>query len=528
MIAEAPEPLEFDVREEFAACAPDDPEMTKPWLNVNPCGYFIYKWVKIFDQTKKEWIPFKLWDGQWGLLDTILTNGRVCVLKGRQLGITWMCLSIALWLIIYRPGISIGLYSMREEEAMDLLRKLRGMFEQLPSWMTEHLTQMERKGTLWTFSNKTEIRALSTSSGDSYQFGFAVVDEADLVPDLDTLLTRLKPALNSVRNSILALISRVDKTRPKSEFKKIYRLGKLNIRNPDRRWEDWVSRFLPYFTNPNITQEWYEGEKAQQMQAYKHLDDLYTSYPGSDVEALAPSTSNKRIMRAWVIGAYERLDPLAESQYLVSELIHAEFLKVYKLPEQGRSYIIGSDCSEGLPTSDNAVSVVVDKETGEECASLIATMTPRDQAWDTWKLSEYYNDAWILAERNNHGHAMIVKLDDHGAPIMEGPDERWGYNTSTQSKIYLYTQLAETFKQVVQEKERWEELLEEGQIKEAQIVPPLVHTAQIADEIMGVERLSLKAPPGEMDDCAVAFAMAQMGRILDFVDGVIRATYTEF
>ena len=515
-------------KKEMAKCAVDPRSIQKPWLNINPCWYFITKYAKIYDEFSRDHIPFILWKKQVWLLERILTNGRNVVLKGRQLGITWLCITIALWLIVHGNGVSIGLYSMRETEAYDLLRRLRRMFEQLPSWMVQHLVQDEDQQSFWSFKNGTKIRALSAKSGDSYQFSFVILDEASLIPNLKQLLTRLLPALNSVPGSILAMISRSNKEEPNHEFHKRYIAGKRNIEENMVRWEGMFSSFLPWHANPTTSKKWYEAEKAEQLREYKHIDDLHCSYPGSDAEALAPSTSNKRIMRAWVIGNYKELRSIPGAEFKIDGIIHAEFLRLYKMPKMGMRYVIGCDCAEGLPTSDNSVSVVVELETGEECASLISTMTPADQAWDTWKISEFYNDAEILVERNNHGHSMIRELLNYNAFVLEGPDERYGYVTSTQSKIHLYTNLAETLKQVVQDRDLYEELELSGISPNKKNIPYLIHTLQIAQEIMGVERMSLKAPKGDHDDCAVAFAMAQMARMLEPVEGVERADYTRF
>ena len=530
---------EADIQEEIAKCAPDDLERVKPWRNVNPCGYFIDEYVKIFDRGSTRWIPFRLWSNpksaamdQWDLLEKILTNGRICVLKGRQLGITWLCLAIALWLIVHVGGVSIALYSLREEEAMALLDRLRGMFDNLPKWMTAHLVVDKSKEKLWTFTDGTEVRALSTTSGDSYQFNYGVVDEADLVGDLERLLERLEPALNSVPNSILALISRVNKALPQSEFKRIYRLGQENLAMGKTQWQNWVSYFLPWHVNPNLTKAWYEMRVEQDLRSRKHLDFMYTNYPATDVEALAPGTANKRILRGWVIGAYRKMDVIEGAQFNVPNIISVEGLRIYKLPEKGKRYVIGADCAEGLPTSNNSVSVVVEEDSGEEVALLSGTITPRDQAWDTYALSVYYNGAGILVERNNHGHTVLDKLEDFDAFILEGPDERIGYNSNRKSKHQLYNNLAEVFRQLVMENERMEDRaklrgIEIDDAFQARL-PMLVHSAIVADEIMSIERATLLAPKGQLDDHADAFALAQMARIMENVPGVQRATHWSF
>ncbi|MCY3487141.1 MAG: hypothetical protein OXH34_01765 [Bacteroidetes bacterium] len=521
---------DVDIQEEIAKCLPDDLERIKPHRNVNPCGYFIDEYSNIYDRGLKSWIGFKLWPDQWDLLAQILTHGRICVLKGRQLGITWLCLAIALWMIVCVGGVSIALYSLREAEAQDLLNRLRGMFDALPKWMTAHLEVDKNKESLWTFTDNTEVRALSTTSGDSYQFNFGVVDEADLVPDLETLLQRLEPALNSVPNSILCLISRANKALAQSEFKKIYRLGKENRFMGKTRWEDWTSTFLSWkvrwYANLKEGTQWYEAEKDQQLRKKKHLDDLFTNYPSSDVEALAPGTANKRILRGWVIKTHQDMDPLPGAEFHVPNLISYECLKIYALPEPGKRYVIGSDCAEGLPTSNNSVTIVGEEDTGREVAVLSGTITPRDQARDTYALSVFYNNAGILVERNNHGHTVLLKLEDLDAVILEGPDEFPGYNSNKKSKHQLYNNLAEVFRQTTLEIERREDVAKAKGIEvDESRLPVLVHSTTVADEVMSIERATLLAPKGQLDDHSDAFALMQMARMMESNTSVQRASY---
>ncbi len=58
---------------------------------------------------------------------------KLVILKARQLGISWLCLSYALWLMLFQAPATILLFSLREEEAKELLWRLRGMYERLPA-----------------------------------------------------------------------------------------------------------------------------------------------------------------------------------------------------------------------------------------------------------------------------------------------------------------------------------------------------------------------------------------------------------
>lgn len=90
-------------------------------------------------------------------------------------------------------------------------------------------------------------------------------------------------------------------------------------------------------------------------------------------------------------------------------------IRVSKLPEAGVEYTIGVDTGGGNPTGDYHAAVVIDDETGDQCALLhTRSMEPRDLAWPLIQLGTYYNEAFIVPEANNVGQSMIDKMMELG------------------------------------------------------------------------------------------------------------------
>jgi hypothetical protein len=89
---------------------------------------FLNTYGQIYDAELSDWMPFHLWPEQERTLRTIHANQLVCVLKARQLGLTWLALGYILWLVLFRPAATVLLFSRRDDEATDLLTtRLRGM-----------------------------------------------------------------------------------------------------------------------------------------------------------------------------------------------------------------------------------------------------------------------------------------------------------------------------------------------------------------------------------------------------------------
>jgi hypothetical protein len=126
------------------------------------------------------WTPFRLWPQQRRVAQLLQENRLVVVLKARQLGLTWMVLAFALWLLLFYPIATVLLFSRRDDEAADLLAvRLRGLHDRLPAWLkaSGFTTANDHE---WALVSGSRALAFPTTAGDSYTATLAVVDEADL------------------------------------------------------------------------------------------------------------------------------------------------------------------------------------------------------------------------------------------------------------------------------------------------------------------------------------------------------------
>jgi len=372
--------------------------------------YFIVNYVKIYDAVDSDWVSFDLWLRQRSTLQTILDNLLVIILKARQLGLTWLSLAYALWLMVYHPAAEIGVFSRRETEALYLLsdERLRGMYDRLPDWMKVDIEK--DSGKIFKLSNGSTIRAFPTSAGDSYTFTLVIADEFDLAPDQNKLMRAVKPTIDNGGRMIV--LSRVDKSAPLSEFKKIYRAAKQGI-------NDWVPVFLPWNVHPKRDDAWYKAQKDEIYSRTGSLDDLYEQYPATEREALQAKVLNKRIPPHFLERCYIEQEPI---QNLADTPI-IPGLEIYLPPKEGRRYVIGADPAEGNPTSDPSAATVLDLLTGEEMAVIHGRHQITVFADYVAGLAKYYNKAMIMVERNNHGHAVIAwLLDNTTLSVLEGWD----------------------------------------------------------------------------------------------------------
>lgn len=480
--------------------------------------YWISNYVKILDNKEKSWVPFDLWDTEPGEYDNqvtvalkLATGGRWIVLKARQLGLTWIVIAIFLWNMLYYPIVTALFISRGELEAKEALARMKGMYNHLPVWMRAAETPSNSK-TEWSISNGSSVRALSTRRGDSYSASHVLVDEAALIHeagiDLSDVLLKVEPTVG--KSGMLVLLSKADKSQPSGTFANIYKAA-------ERGETSYRPVFLPYYIHPDRDAEWYERQKKDSIAIDGSTDALFESYPRTPEEALAPLSVSKRLPFTLINKVYHPEQPLvridgSDAYWLNDEptnddipIIHG--LNIYRLPEDGLQYLVIIDPAEGGQTGDDSCAMVMRVDNKEEVATLAIKAEPAQISYFADILAHFYNNARVIHERNNHGHAVKLWFEDHSDfYLLEGWDHnenKPGWLNNSLGKNLGYDKLAD-----VMAKEDC-----------------IIHDQSTYSQLASIERVTLRAPKSEPDDRAVCFmigcAAIEVGCIktfrLDFI-----------
>lgn len=443
---------------------------------------FCREFVHILASSKEsgQWSPFHLWPAQEEAAYLIATEKKLCILKARQLGLTWLVLAYALQQMVFRPIATVLLFSKTDDDAMELLEyRLTGMWERLPGWLKQGRAVTASSHEL-ELPNGSRALSFATTGGRSYTATLAVIDEADFVPDLQKMLNSVQPTVDA--GGKLVLLSSADKSQPESVFKRLYRAGKA-------KQSSYRPVFLGWASRPDRSADWYAAKRQDILAGTGGLDDLHQEYPEQDVEALAPKSEDKRLPAAWLHQCYAECLPLTPAGApAVPDLV------VWEEPVPGRLYVIGADPAEGNPTSDDSAACVLDAETGEQVAELAGKHEMDAFANYLAQLAGWYCGAGIMVERNNHGHTVLSWLRNHArwVRLLVGHDAsgKFGWLTSPLGKAILYDRAAASLKN--------EEVL--------------LHSFACFVQLSSIEGNTLSAPAGQHDDLATAFALAVVGR----------------
>lgn len=168
-------------------------------------------------------------------------------------------------------------------------------------------------------------------------------------------------------------------------------------------------------------------------------------------------------------------------------------IKIWKPVETGKNYIIGADPAEGVKSDYSAASVIC-VENKEQVALFKEFSKPSEFAEILAYIGKLYTSRskapMIVCERNNHGHAVILKLREElrYPALWLDTDERIGHRTTILSRPILL----DTFIEAV----------ESGMFK--------INSREILSECLTLvdNNGKIEAEDGKHDDTIIATALA--------------------
>jgi len=146
-------------------------------------------------------ILLKPYKRQSELVDTLLLEKYVLVLKSRQIGISTIIQAFCAWLVTFFDNCTVGIISKDAKEATDFARAIRGMVEKLPNWMTPGFDKYTEQSFILKNGAKVFAATVNPVAPDKTLRGkaitFLVIDEAAFIKNIDVAWTSLVPALST-------------------------------------------------------------------------------------------------------------------------------------------------------------------------------------------------------------------------------------------------------------------------------------------------------------------------------------------
>lgn len=386
-------------------------------------------------------IPFAMWDWQAGLLELWAEESAVCVLKARQLGVSWLVAVYVLWRALFRKGQRILLVSIGQREADKLLEKVSFVLERLPDWLRPPESSITDNVRMLRFElTDSEIESLPASGGvgRSRSASLVVLDEHAWQARDAEIWTAIKATVE--HGSILSISTANG-------------LGPLHTRIY-KAAQEGKGRFTPVFIPWNADPRRDEAWRTKEQEDYELAgqgDEFVQEYPSDDVEAFIVTGSP--VFTATQLSALPVMNVKPREPGLW----------VYANPDKAAKYVIGADTSEGVAGGDWSSACVLRVEhvdpiddlpmyKAEQVAQLRGRWEPELFAKKLHELATFYSVApykrgvgrqvQLGVERNNHGHAVLVVLrqlnpkDDPYAITAWGG--KLGWNTTATTRPIMY------------------------------------------------------------------------------------------
>ncbi len=385
-------------------------------------------------------MPFHLWPAQAGVLWKFLTCRLLVILKARQLGISWLCCSYALWLCLFQSGKVVLCFSKGQEEANELIRRIKVLYERLPLWLRLALPALKKDNTrflVWANGSRVRSFPATKSAGRSFTGSLLILDEAAYLVWARQLYDAAKPTIDG--GGQLIVLSSANGHGNLFHHLWIRAAAGFN---------SFVTIFLPWWARPERDAEWYAATLAEAIDPTV----IKQEYPANPQEAFVAS-GRSRFAPEWIDAQSVNCRDPIPAKDLPEQLrkLHGDVrpgghLSIYALPVPGRRYVLGADVAEGLAHGDYSAGTLIDAVTWEEMAHLHGHWEPDEFAVHLQALGEFYG-AEIAVERNNHGHAVLATLKLKGAKkIATGHDDRPGWITTKQTKPLCVDLLAEALR----------------------------------------------------------------------------------
>ena len=443
---------------------------------------------RVQHKDSKAEIPFDPLPMQRKIFDAVEAgHNRILVIKARQVAATTACKFVLhqRWTATETESMH-ALVSLRAESATALLDDHRRWLRHPPAVLQREL-DTRAKGELRFADTGASLKAFTSRSQTGLR-SFAPVavllSEFAFAPDQDELLAQ---ALAAVGDGLLMIESTANN--PGDTFSRLIAGAPENGFHVLTHWwhqhpaysdtvaddfevnEDEVDQVKRYGLTPGQV-SWRRRYKAQ-LGPYKFkreypatLDDCFLNREG---------------------GWFD--DALLQDVHVIDHTaIGVSGGREIEGPHPHDRYVIGVDVGGGVGGDYSALCVISVATRQPVFAQRDNRATPSKWAHTVIQVATRYNNALVLAESNNHGHALLLEMNTCGYRQQWRSPQGKPWVTTLQSKLEAFDTLREAMQQVqVMDRATWIEL-------RALTVPP----GKVAPE----------APKGAHDDAAIAIALA--------------------
>lgn len=349
--------------------------------------YFIEKYIKVVS-LDEGLVPFKMYDYQEDMIDTVHNNRFVIGKLPRQSGKSTTMVSYLLHYILFNQSMNVAILANKQSVAKDILSRLQLTYEYLPLWLQQGIVEWN-KGSI-KLENGSKIIASSTSSsairGGSYNC--IMLDEFAHVPNniAEEFFNSVYPTISAGQNTKVIMISTPNGLNMfyyywKGATKKSGEDGKNEYIPIEVTWEQ-----VPQYPGGPLRDEKWKSETIANTSAEQFRQEFECDFVGSQNTLIS---SHKLRSLNWST-------PINRD---------ADGLWVYEEPKEDRDYFMSVDTSRGQGKDYSAFTVIDATEMPYKLVAKYRNNTVSPMVFPTVirAVASKYNTAAVLVEINDIG-----------------------------------------------------------------------------------------------------------------------------
>lgn len=366
------------------------------------------------------------------------SGGNTISLKARQIGWSTIVCIYSLWLATFKPSSITVLLSKKQDDARDLIKKCKFVYDRLPDWMHGRVDRTNRSVDSIQLSNDSLIEALPSKKDPARgkSASFIVLDELAFFDDPENAWAAIEPTID-IGGQCAALSTA---NGAGNFFHRFYKAAKAGQNG-------FTALFYSWRVVPERDDDWYERQQIK-LPPWQ----LAQEYPENDVMAFVVSGSpafDSQVLMNITPETY-RKGWLKEGEGRDGGMVFHESaagdVHIFREPVPNHNYVIGGDIAEGRATGDYSCAQVIDTTTMEQVARWHGHINVDLFADELYRLGQYYNWALLGPERNGVGGTVVRRLlDELNYPNLlkdksmgSGPgDLKHGWNTTQATKYQI-------------------------------------------------------------------------------------------
>jgi len=460
---------------------PDDvQELLDQTLN-DPTKFI--KLLKIQDKYSGKLVQFVPNAEQIELISKLRKHQKIIILKPRQIGISTLLRAYALWqTYTTEDPLKFGVISFHQRSAKNLRRMDKTMHESLPFILHRPLS-LDNATTMAFADSGAELSSFTAGSKGgtrSFMLSSVHLSEFAFYDDPQEMLAQI---IATVGTGQIIIESTPDQ--PADTF------HRLIMGAPENGWhlvtywwwqhfnyrQEAPKDFVPSEDEERLVQQY--GVDNDQLYWRRNqiatlgLEKFRREYPGSLDDAFHFASA-----------AYFSL----EDMYNIDAIQFDGEDRLYEEPRDNDVYAIGVDVAAGVGRDYSAITVVSMGTLQPVYHYRCNTISPSGFSDKVLQVAQWFNNARVLCESNNHGHVVLYRLRHYGYRNLWVTPDGKDWTTTTKSKLDAYETLRE--------------YIAEGLIVQMD--------AQVLAELrcLVVLRVTPEAPTGMNDDMAMSIALA--------------------